>query len=871
MHQIPLKRLLSLLLVSLSMAGQAQESVGVSAAAAVAAPAALPGQLVVAPATGAPQAPAAGAAQTQAESANNASGTADAETGNIPAPAEPASSLRKARAPSQFQQFVLEATGRQLPFYGHDLFDSAPYSADASLPPPADYVLGPGDEVRMQVWGAVDLNGSYTLDRNGQVTLPKVGVVPLAGVPVRNLEAVLRSQLGKVFTNFELNASLGRLRSIQVYVVGQAQQPGAHKVSSLSTLVNALFASGGPSSHGSMRNIQLKRSGRTVTTLDLYDFIANGNKAQDVPLQSGDVIVIPPAGPRVAVTGTFDHAAIYELKPGATTLGDILGLGGGVPALASNRKALLERITPEANPPRQVQDLALDADGLKQTLRDGDIVTLFAISPQFGNAVTLLGNVASPMRYPYVAGMRVSDLVSNNNFLVPVSYWLRVNSGAGVAGYSSPEVNLDYATIQRLDPATLRTEILPFNLSKALLGDAKDNLLLQPGDLLRVYGPNEAGADTLNTVTLRGEVVGGVKRFAWRPGFTVKDIIPSAEWLVQRYNYWQKPSGKELQNDINWDYAQIIRRVPETLETKAITFNLRQAVLEQNPAQNIAIEPGDQITLYTTNQLALPLNRRIQLVTLAGEIAVPGVYQTLPGETLPQLLQRVGGLTPQAYVFGTELSRTSVRARQQDNLAQLVRRLEGQLQAQVSTVVANLGSDSAAQAQLVQQQQQAQLRSQIERLKSFQSNGRLALELDPQGQNLAALPALPLEDGDRILVPATPGFVSAFGSVNNENVFIYKPGKTVGDVIKSAGLTEDAEPNQAFVLRADGSIVARRDRSGFFGGGFESLRVMPGDTIVVPAQIDRESRYNFVTRALKDWTQIFANFGLGVAAIKSIN
>jgi hypothetical protein len=171
----------------------------------------------------------------------------------------------------------------------------------------------------------------------------------------------------------------------------------------------------------------------------------------------------------------------------------------------------------------------------------------------------------------------------------------------------------------------------------------------------------------------------------------------------------------------------------------------------------------------------------------------------------------------------------------------------------------------------VQQQQQAQLRSQIERLKSFQSNGRLALELDPQGQNLAALPALPLEDGDRILVPATPGFVSAFGSVNNENVFIYKPGKTVGDVIKSAGLTEDAEPNQAFVLRADGSIVARRDRSGFFGGGFESLRVMPGDTLVVPAQIDRESRYNFVTRALKDWTQIFANFGLGVAAIKSIN
>lgn len=774
MHQIPLKRLLSLLLVSLSMAGHAQESVGVSAAAAVAAPAALPGQLVVAPATGAQQAPAACAAQTQAQadSASNASGTADAEAGNTPAPVEPASSLRKARAPSQFQQFVLEATGRQLPFYGHDLFDSAPYSADASLPPPGDYVLGPGDEVRMQVWGAIDLNGSYTLDRNGQVTLPKVGVVPLAGVPVRNLEAVLRSQLGKVFTNFELNAGLGRLRSIQVYVVGQAQQPGAHKVSSLSTLVNALFASGGPSSHGSMRNIQLKRGGRTVTTLDLYDFIAKGDKTRDVPLQSGDVIVIPPAGPRVAVTGAFDHAAIYELKPGATTAGDILGLSGGLPALTSTRKALLERIAPEKNPPRQVQDITLDAEGLRQPLRDGDVLTLLGISPAFGNAVTLQGTVAAPLRYGWFEGMRILDLIPERDALITADYYRR------------------------------------------------KNLLVQNADVAQ-----GAGAGVSNRV-------------------------------------------RSLSDQINWEYAVIERLNRNTLSTELVPFNLGKAVLQKDPANNLPLQPGDVVTILSHNDLRLPQDRQSRLVRVEGEVGAPGVYQSLPGETLPQLLQRVGGLTPQAYVFGTELSRTSVRARQQDNLAQLVRRLEGQLQAQVSTVVANLGSDSAAQAQL---QQQAQLRSQIERLKSFQSNGRLALELDPQGQDLAALPALPLEDGDRILVPATPGFVSVFGSVNNENVFIYKPGKTVGDVIKSAGLTEDAEPSQAFVLRADGSIVARRDRSGFFGGGFESLRVMPGDTLVVPAQIDRESRYNFVTRALKDWTQIFANLGLGVAAIKAIN
>jgi uncharacterized protein YjlB len=135
---------------------------------------------------------------------------------------------------------------------------------------------------------------------------------------------------------------------------------------------------------------------------------------------------------------------------------------------------------------------------------------------------------------------------------------------------------------------------------------------------------------------------------------------------------------------------------------------------------------------------------------------------------------------------------------------------------------------------------------------------------------MAAFPALPLEDGDRILIPPVPGFVSAVGSVNNENVFIYRPGKTVGDVMRSAGLTEDAEPDQAFVLRADGSIMARRDRSGLFSGSFESLQVMPGDTLVVPAMLDRESRYTIITRAVKDWTQILSNLGLGVAALKTI-
>jgi protein involved in polysaccharide export with SLBB domain len=682
----------------------------------------------------------------------------------------------RASEPSQFQRFVQESTGRLLPMYGRELFDAPQaYAANNALPVPDNYLLGPGDEVRLQVWGPVDFTSSLTVDRNGQVTLPKIGVVTLAGVAVRDLDKTMQGHLGKVFTNFQSSATMGRLRGIQVYVVGQARQPGTFQLSSLSTLVNALFASGGPNANGSMRHIELKRAGQTITTFDVYDFISRGDKTRDVALLSGDVIVIPSVGPRVAVTGAFDQAAIFELKTRATNVGDILSLGGGVPALATTQKALLERITRSSNPPRQVKEIMLDAQGLVQPMQDGDVLTLLGISPAFANAVTLQGTVAAPLRYRWFEGMTLLDLIPERDALITGDYYKR------------------------------------------------KNLLVQNADAAQNAGAN----------------------------------------LTSRV--------RSMADQINWEYAVIERMDRSKLSTQLIPFNLGKVVLNKDPAHNLVLQAGDVVTILSQNDLRLPQDRITRLVRVEGEVAAPGVYQTLPGETLPELLKRVGGITPQAYLFGTELSRESVRERQQKNLDNLLRRLESQAQAQGGTVIANLGADRQAQAQVLQQQQQAQLNAQIARLRTLQSNGRITLELDPQAQAMASLPDLPLEDGDNILVPAMPGFVSVFGSVHNENVFIYKQGKTVADILASAGLTEDAEPSQAFVLRADGSIIARRDRRGFFGGGFESVQVMPGDTLVVPAQIDRESRYNSIVRGFKDWTSILSNFGIGVVALSQLS
>jgi SLBB domain len=504
-------------------------------------------------------------------------------------------------------------------------------------------------------------------------------------------------------------------------------------------------------------------------------------------LQPGDVIMIPPAGPRIALTGATDHGGIYEILPG-TSLQDVLSLGGGLPVLTSQQKALIERIASgqTTSSLRQVQNLTLDAQGVKQVLQDADVVTLLPISPAFANAVTLQGLVAQPLRHVYTQGMRVLDLIPDREALVTPDYYRRKNQ-----------------LVQILD-------------------DDKPK------------STKEAGSRVMERV-------------------------------------------QTLLDQINWDYAVIERLNKAELRTELIPFNLGKAVIQKDPAHNLLLQAGDVLTIMSSADLQLPVERRTRLVRVEGEVVSPGVYQALAGETLPQLIRRLGGLTPQAYAYGTEFTRESVRRQQQQNLDQVIRRLEAQSQNAGATLAANLTGERAAQAQNLQQLQQQQMQAQIARLKSLRSKGRVALELDTDIVNVAAqdeklvnaLPNLVLDDGDAILIPSLPAFVSAVGSVNNENVMLYKPGKTVGDVITAAGLSEDAEVSEMFVLRADGSLFTRKSPGWF--QSFEGTKVMPGDTLIVPTKIDRENRYNFVVRALKDWTQILSNLGIGAVAIKSLS
>jgi len=320
-----------------------------------------------------------------------------------------------------------------------------------------------------------------------------------------------------------------------------------------------------------------------------------------------------------------------------------------------------------------------------------------------------------------------------------------------------------------------------------------------------------------------------------------------------------------LFEELNWDYATIERLTPD-LSTQVIAFNLGKAVLQGDDSSNVALEPGDVVTVYSQKDVRVPVARQTRLVGLEGEVNAPGVYQLQPGETLRQLIARAGGFTPQAYVYGLDLSREETRARQRENLATAISRLESLSAVQAARDSANrrddptIGAVSSAAAQ-----------AQLTRLSRIQPNGRIALELTPEIRSIDALPDLPLEHGDRISVPPRPGFVTVAGAVVNSNAFVWKQGRTAGDYLRLAGADEAADTDNMFILRADGTVNSAVDKRGFFGrGGIESEVLQPGDALVVPNQLDFETWGRALVRNLKDFAQIFSGFGIGIAAINSI-
>jgi polysaccharide biosynthesis/export protein len=729
--------------------------------------------------------------------------------------------------PGEFQKFVETATGRMLPIFGASFFADTsrrPLTLD-NVPVSGDYTVGPGDEIVLRAWGSIDVDYRSTVDRNGQLNLPKVGSFNVAGVKASELEKHLRAQIGRLYTNFNLSVSLGQLRGVRIFVVGPAARPGLYTLPSPSSMLSALAAAGGPGPQGSMRKVTLKRDNQVVSELDVYEFLVQGDKSKDVQLMSGDVVVVQPVGPRVALTGAVDTQAIYELKSREEPVRELLRYAGGAPVLANPNRAQLERIDPtQPRASRFVEEFRIDTAGLTKPLRDGDVLTLLPISPQFANAVTLKGHVAQPLRYPHKPGMRISDLIPDREALISPDFYRRKNLLVQVI---EEDEDLRDPRDPR-DPTPRGTD---------------------PAGALGT-GPAPAGAPAAD----------GTRRRSSAQATRQDDLA-----AVER----SRKTPAALFEDLNWDYAVIERLNIADLSTQVIPFNLGRAVLHADPAHDVELLPGDVVTVYSQKDVRVPVARQTRLVSVEGEVAAPGIYQLLAGETLKGLISRIGGFTPQAYVYGLEFTREETRQRQRENLNQAIIRLESLAATQSARDAANRRDDvPAANTAAVSN---AATQAQLARLQRLQPNGRIALELTPTTRTLDALPDVPLEHGDRISVPPRPGFVIVAGAVVNSNAFLWKPGRTAGDFLRLAGADEAADPSNMFILRADGTVAHAGDRRGLFGrNNLESQEMQPGDALIVPNQLDFETWGRALVRNLKDWSQIFSQFGLGAAAIQTL-
>jgi protein involved in polysaccharide export with SLBB domain len=792
-------------------------------------------------------------------------------------PSEVMQSKIPPRPETEFEQMVADSAGRALPLFGQSLFLQPPstFAPNDLMQVPSDYIIGPGDELQVKIWGQVEADLRVIVDRSGQIYIPQVGQISVAGIHYGELEQHLKREISKIFRNFSVTANVGRLRSIQVVVVGNARYPGTYTIGSLSTLINAIFASGGPGPQGSLRHIQVRRDGATVTDFDFYDLLVSGDKSKDVRLQPGDVIYFPHVGPLVAISGSVNTPAIYELKDNST-LKELIEIAGDFSNIADTSKITIERfVNHEA---RKTLEFPYDDQSRAFPLTDGDIVRVFSIVPRFQDTVTLRGNVSNPGRYPWKTGMRVRDLIPNAEALLTRHYWL--DRAAIINGRATeypvreqrprnvrcgPYRQQENSVTPNGTPlnGVTRNQTSPEGATAPDSFDSTGNYNCFDNS---PYPFDSSNSSDSNFAQNAQEFPAGS---SLKPG----DQVSASNQQTSQTNgdNATNPNIKNVAEDlrryapeINWDYAIIQRVNPQDLSSKLLWISPRKAILERDEESNLELQPGDIVTIFSQRDISVPQKERSRYMIVEGEVVRPGVYKLESDETLRSVLRRAGGLTPNAYVYGSEMTRESARAEQQKSLDELVRNMEVQVrQSVMSMASASQSSDAQQLAQL-----QAAQEGIVAQLRGTRASGRVALPVRPNDKDLNDFPDMALEDSDRLTIPHTPSTVSVVGNVYNPGSFIFESRTTAGSYLEMAGKGKpQSDLHHAFVLRANGVVVAANNVNGVFTGTkFDRLHLYPGDQIVVPYKLNTGA---FV-RNLRDWTQISSQLALTGAALAVI-
>jgi len=719
--------------------------------------------------------------------------------------------------------------------FGYDLFAGNPttFAPATDIPVPSEYVVGPGDSLNVQLIGNTKGNYTFTVDREGKINFPELGPVAVAGQRFEALRAAIERRVREQMIGTQVSVTMGELRSIRIFVMGEAERPGSYTVSGLSTMTNALFVSGGVKQIGSLRKIELKRNGATVTKLDLYDLLLKGDTRSDARLLPGDVIFIPPVNPTVGISGEVRRPAIYELN-GEKSIKEILDLAGGLTAQADPALATLERIDEQRR--RVTVDVNVaSAEGLSAALRTNDTLRVPAIRPSLDQSVTLSGYVYRPGDFQYRTGMRLTDLIRHVDEL-------------------KPNGDQNYVLVRRELP-NRDIQVFSANLAKALAarGSAAD-IELAPRDRVYVFDL-ESGRDGVIEPLLRDlnlhsnfdaptsqvRVSGQVKVPGLYPlerGMRISDLIRAGGSLDQ--------SAYEGKAELT-RYAVVNG---ESRQTELIEIDIKR-IRNGDATADLELKPFDNLLIKET-----PLWAQQETVELKGEVRFPGRYPIHRGETLRSVLQRAGGTTDLAFVDGAVFTRVELREREKKQIETLANRMQADL-AQLSLQSAQETNKDAGSALAAGQALLANLRA-------AQPVGRLVINLpDAAKAEPGSDEDIVLKNGDLLVVPRAMQEVTVLGEVQSNTSHLFDSGLNRDDYINlSGGVTQRADKKRTYIVKADGSVVADSSNSWF---SRSASNMAPGDTVVVPLDAER-------MRPLPMWqavTTIIYNLAIAVAAVNS--
>jgi protein involved in polysaccharide export with SLBB domain len=784
---------------------------------------------------------------------------------------------------TDFQRLAHSSTGEVLSVFGRDMFRQAPstFAPANQIPVTADYVVGPGDEILVRLWGPESFNSQLTGDNAGSIYIPKVGAIHVAGMRSDQLQDQISAEVDHTYRNYRISVSLGQLRSIQVYVVGEARRPGAYTISALSTVLNALFVSGGPNVQGSMRRIQVRHENMPPTEFDLYDLVLRGDKSKDIRLRQGDTIFIPAAGPQVALAGSVRHPAIYELR-GETTAADLLELAGGYTSTAKRNLISLERVDEDLT--RKAMMVNLDAAGKGMTLRDGDVLFVNHITQGYEQSVTIRGNLANPGRFAWHPGMKLSEIIPDTKSLLTSDYWRERNR----LGVPSPLFDPQQNNLQRPLVPVQRARMDGPNANSSGYGNntraanasglAQDdqtitgntsNLAMQSAQSVApidsaaatLFSPGNQG--TTNTGNVGSSLNNGSSTSTAMESNTAEMGVADQRFERNDVNPNERPKNKvEIPApEIDWSYAVIERLDPKTLKTSLLPFNLGQLVQAHNTNEDAELQAGDVVTIFSQADIPVPMDERTKFVRLEGEFVAAGVYSVLPGEDLESLVRRAGGLTDKAYLYGSSFLRESTRVFQQRRLNEYISSLSTDMERSAAVRAASSSSGLLDPNMLNEE------RTMVAQLRQMRATGRIVLEFRPDSAGTNSIPKISLENGDVFRIPSRPSTVSVVGAVYGQNVFLYDAKHHLGDYVTLAGKPNRiADPKHAFIIRADGSVFSRVRTQGVLSNNFESSPIYPGDAVVIPEKLIKPT----ALRNILDYSQILSSFGLAAAAISVV-